>query len=176
MLRLNVDPSSSEEDSSPEPLSKRPRLSERMDPGPSSYKIFSWNCDDITPYLPPPKISNPIHSYFTRVSPPPKTSKSRTSASRTTSSRWTIRSILKDRNWPEFLCLQEVKILPTDKSLLTRARTAAVRDDDDGPEYAIYATLPAIAKRATQNRRMYGVITYVRNDVATQITTARGVD
>jgi exonuclease III len=40
----------------------------------------------------------------------------------------------------------------------------------------MYSTLPAIAKRATQNRRMYGVITYVRNDVATQITTARGVD
>src|SRR5277367_4260913 len=150
---------------SPEPPSKRPRLSEPIITGPSSYKIYSWNCDDITPYLPPPKASNPIHSYFPRVSPPPKTSTSRTS-----SPRWTIRSILKDRNWPEFLCLQEVKILSTDKSLLARARTASARDDDDGPEYTMYSTLPVIAKRATQNRRMYGVITYVRNDVATQIT------
>jgi len=83
---------------------------------------------------------------------------------------------LKDRNWPEFLCLQEVKLLPTDKGLLARARTAAAADKDDGPEYTMYSTLPAIAKRATQNRRMYGVITYVRNDVARQITTARGVD
>ena len=40
----------------------------------------------------------------------------------------------------------------------------------------MYSTIPAIAKRATQNRRMYGVITYVRNDIDTQITTARDVN
>ena len=171
MLRLNIDPSSSEDSPSPEPPSKRPRLLEPTPPTPSSYRIYSWNCDDITPYLPPQKVSNPIHSYFARVSPPPKASTSKPSTS-----RWTIRSILKDRNWPELLCLQEVKILPTDKSLLARARVAASSDEDEGPEYTMYSTLPAIGKRATQNRRMYGVITYVRNDVATQITTARGVD
>src|SRR5271170_2911213 len=145
MLRLNIDPSSSSEDSpSPEPPSKRPRLLDPIPSSPSTYRIYSWNCDDITPCLPPPKVSNPIHSYFARVSPPPKAS-----TSEPPTSRWTIRSILKDRNWPEFLFLQEVKILPTDKSLLARACVAASSDEDEGPKYTMYCTLPAIAKRET---------------------------
>lgn len=62
--------------------------------------------------------------------------------------------------------------------MLSRARDAAlpIDEEDGGPEYSMYSTLPAVAKRATQNRRMYGVITYVREDVATMITKARSVD
>jgi exonuclease III len=49
-------------------------------------------------------------------------------------------------------------------------------DNDNGPEYVMYSTLPVIAKRVSQNKRMYGVITYVRADFATHIQLARGVD
>lgn len=171
MLRLSTLPSSEEEDSpSPEPPRKRPRPNESTIKAPSTYRIFSWNCDDITPYLPPPKLSNPIHSYFARVSPPPVRKQT------TSSSRWTIRSILQQRNWPEFFCLQEVKILANDKTLIKRATNAAAFDNDGGPEYAMYSTLPAVAKRNSQNRRMYGVITYVRDDIAERINAIRGVD
>jgi hypothetical protein len=62
----------------------------------------------------------------------------------------------------------------TDTRLLARAKAAAESDDDDGPEYTMYSTLPVTAKR--QDRPIYGVITYVRNDVAEQITDARGVE
>ena len=40
----------------------------------------------------------------------------------------------------------------------------------------MYSTLPVTAKRTSQNRRMYGVITYVREDVALRIKVARDVD
>jgi exonuclease III len=170
MLRLSTLPSSDEEDSpSPEPPRKRIRI-ESNAKLPSTYRIFLWNCDDITPYLPPPKTSNPIHSYLARVSPPP------IRKPKASSSAWTIRSILQQRNWPEFFCLQEVKILANDKALITRARNAAISDNDGGPEYIMYSTLPVIAKRVSQNRRMYGVITYVREDVAQRIQVARDVD
>jgi len=92
------------------------------------------------------------------------------------SSRRTIRSILRDRKWPEFLCLQEVKILADDMTQITRARNAANDGEDEGREYVMHSTLPVVAKRATQNRRMYGVITYVRADVAERVRTARGAD
>ena len=170
MLRLNTDPSS-EDSPSPEPPSKRPCLTSLNSKTRSNFRVFSWNCDDIRPYLPTPKVSNSIDSYFARVSPPPKHNITQTS-----SSQWTIRSILKERKWPQFLCLQEVKIQITDKPLLARAKAAATSEDDDGPEYTMYSTLPLTAKRGSQNRPMYGVVTYVRNDVAEQITVARGVD
>jgi len=47
--------------------------------------------------------------------------------------------------------------------------------DDDGPQYTMYSTLPVVAKRASQNKPMYGVITYVRADLAKHIHRARGV-
>jgi len=47
--------------------------------------------------------------------------------------------------------------------------------DNDGPQYTMYSTLPVAAKRASQNKRMYGVITYVRTDMAKYIHRARGV-
>jgi exonuclease III len=40
----------------------------------------------------------------------------------------------------------------------------------------MYSNLAVTAKRPAQNRRMYGVITYVRSDVAEHIRVARGVD
>lgn len=40
----------------------------------------------------------------------------------------------------------------------------------------MYYTLPVVAKRAAQNKRMYGVITYVRADFAEHVKLARGVD
>jgi exodeoxyribonuclease-3 len=109
---------------------------------------------------PTPRTSNPIHNYFSRVSPPPIRNR--------VTSKWTIRGLLKNRKWPEFFCLQEVKILENDKTLISQARKAAMPDpsnkDDDGPQYTIYSTLPVVAKRASQNKPMYGVITYDRAD------------
>src|ERR1700737_453922 len=35
----------------------------------SSYRIFSWSCDDITTYSPSPRVTNLIYAYFARVSP-----------------------------------------------------------------------------------------------------------
>jgi hypothetical protein len=58
---------------------------------------------------------------------------------------------LRDRNWPEVLCLQEVKIQLTDRQLLAQAKAAGALDDDAGPEYTMYSTLAVTAKRATQN-------------------------
>ena len=176
MFRLNNLPSSDEDSppSSPPPL-KRPRLSPPETSVPQSlatnYRIYSWNCDDIAPYLPLPKVQNRISSYFGRVSPP-------LTAKNSKQSQWFIRNILKNREWPEFLCLQEVKIAITDKARINQAREAAqlTEDNDHGPEYEMYMNFPVVAKRPTQNRRMYGVITYVRADIAKTIEKTRGVD
>jgi hypothetical protein len=131
------------------------------------------NCDDIAPYTEHTTPSTSIHSYFNHVSPPPQTNASHLPKP-PPCTQWKIRSILRERDWPEFFCLQEVKIPASQRSRLKTAKDAANDSKDGGPEYTIYCNLAVRAKRPVQNRRMYGVITYIRSDVAEHVRVARG--
>lgn len=87
-----------------------------------------------------------------------------------------MRSILRDRHWPDFFCLQEVRIQASERSRLRITKEAANDSSDGGPGSTMYSNLAPTAKRPSQKRPMYGVITYVRDDVIEHIRVARGVD
>ncbi|CAD6589454.1 MAG: hypothetical protein ASARMPREDX12_003839 [Alectoria sarmentosa] len=147
--------------SSPPPLSAHdPPSTSTAD----SLRIYSWNINGIRPFLPP---STPPITTFLKPAP------ASTASSKPAPLGPSLRENLKRWKWPHVLCLQEVKIAPTDiktQSSLRRVVNAPLDSDDENDSerhlYDAHFCLP----RDKYNDigfggKVYGVCTLLRRDV-----------
>ena len=122
------------------------------------FLIFSWNVNGIEPL-----IQKPIDA-FSGAKP---------------SGDSPIRAFLRRHAWPEVLCLQEIKIKPTDV-VTQRAVELAVKSygtSKNEPNYIVKFCLPTDAHNARAfGGKMYGVATIIRDDVALDIDSCRQVE
>lgn len=136
---------------SPPPLQRKiPRLtghvaSTRESP-PDHVRIFSWNVNGVGPLL-QTKLS--FHS--DTLSP--------------------LRSFLRRQRWPQFLCLQEVKISSKDSATQRRLHHAANHGGAfDEPTYTVHFSLPRDKHNATGfGGKVHGVATLIREDFASSV-------
>ncbi|MDI1485517.1 MAG: hypothetical protein OHK93_000655 [Ramalina farinacea] len=177
--------STSSRDVSPPPLKRRKRsppehtscadasespiaiLPAQAQAGRHALRIFSWNINGITPFLPPttPKIT-------TFLKQPPKTQTPPQPSLRNCCRRW---------SWPHIVCLQEVKIAHTD----TKTQAAVSRhinhpvdpqDEDDAQRhlYEPHFCLPTDKHNATGfGGKVHGVCTLVRKDLEKNVHIKR---
>ncbi|KAG8530155.1 uncharacterized protein KY384_005638 [Bacidia gigantensis] len=132
---------------------------------PHALRVFSWNVNGIDPFLPDntPKIT-------TFLSSPPQTEKPTTHQS--------IRASLLDWSWPHIVCLQEVKIAPTDiktQAAFKRQVNTSLAVENDGDHdgespqdhhYDVHFSLPRDKYNATGfGGKVHGVCTLVRQDL-----------
>ncbi|KAJ3553285.1 hypothetical protein NM688_g3697 [Phlebia brevispora] len=80
-----------------------------------------------------------------------------------------LREMLARHEFPDFLCLQEVRARQSDTEWIT-ALKGAVNGRDSGPKYAVYTSL----NRATRGQRHFGTATFAKNPDA--VAVAREVD
>lgn len=123
----------------------------------SKLTIFSWNVNGIEPL-----IQRPISSFFD-------------SASEAASP---IRSFLKRHGWPDMVCLQEVKIRPSDVQTQRALEKAVARSSQaTEPDYLVKFCLPQDRHNAGAfGGRMYGVATIIREDTWKDVQTCREVE
>jgi exonuclease III len=144
------------------PPTKRRKLSPskdascRQQPSPSNdnslLRIYSWNINGIKAFL-----QKEITSFFT---PQNTLSTSKHEPSPAAS----LREFLRRHNWPQILCLQEVKIAPGDAKTQAAVKTA-VNASADGPRYQVFFTLPRDKFNArTFGGKVYGVCSIIRSD------------
>ncbi|KAL9074120.1 MAG: hypothetical protein Q9161_002530 [Pseudevernia consocians] len=174
--RISGPPPQQSHHSSP-PLSSPPP-STSSTPTLDNLRIYSWNINGISPFLPP--STPPITNFLTPAS-------SSTPPSKPPPPRPSLRANLKSWNWPHILCLQEVKIAPTDTKTPTAVRrtvnTPLDTDDEnetdhDRPRrlYDAHFCLPRDPHNATGfGGKVYGVCTLVRRDVPAP-TTVKTLD
>ena len=156
-------------DTSPPAVSKRPKIANDhavAQPPIHCLRIYSWNVNGIHPFLQPTLAS------FYQAGP-----KSQSSAPITTS----LRNFLQRHNWPQILCLQEVKIARKDdatRRAMERAVNLCRSGADHGPEYVVRFSLPRDKFNATGfGGKVYGVATIIRQDFFdTEVTDIREVD
>jgi exonuclease III len=160
-------------DISPPPI-KRRKLSPREEDSklqlPSSSKddsilrIYSWNINGIKPFL-----QNQITSYFKPQNSTPDSQNESTSTA-------SLREFLRRHNWPQILCLQEVKIALEDRKTQAAVKTA-VNASDDGPKYRVFFTLPRDKFNARGfGGKVYGVCSIIRSDFSNpNVECVRGV-
>ena len=151
--------SSTERSISPPPLSrKHPRTTDSnhvADTLPSrtdarSVCIFSWNVNGVAPLLQKQLSFEPGS-----LSP--------------------LRSFLKRHDWPQLLCLQEVKI--SSKDLATQNQLGLAANDGkaaEEPTYTVFFSLPRDKYNATGfGGQVHGVASVIRNDFAGGICVTR---
>ncbi|EXJ64348.1 hypothetical protein A1O7_00684 [Cladophialophora yegresii CBS 114405] len=116
-------------------------------------RLFSWNVNGIGPLL-------QKHLSFERGSLSP------------------LRSFLKRHQWPQLLCLQEVKISPKDSATQRRLQHAANQGNAaDEPTYSVHFSLPRDKYNATGfGGKVHGVASLIRDDFATGIRVTRKPD
>lgn len=122
------------------------------DAGAHLFRVFSWNVNGIGPLL-------QKHLAFQSGSACP------------------LRSFLKRHHWPQFLCLQEVKISKKDTATQRALERAAnERHAPTESTYTAHFSLPRDRYNATGfGGKVHGVATLIRDDVATAmpVTTRR---
>lgn len=79
-----------------------------------------------------------------------------------------LRQLITRHNFPDFVCLQEVRGRHGDSQWI--AALAAAANGSEGPKYTAYTSL----NRATRGQRHFGVVTYAKNP--SQIAVAREVE
>ena len=145
---------------SPPPL-KRRRLgnNETKSSDPSDIiSVYSWNVNGIQPF-----IQKSITSYF--QSKKPSLKKPKTDATATAS----LRDFLRRHNWPTILCLQEVKINPSDDATKSAVRQAVRSTTEAEPDYEAHFCLPTDPHNAKGfGRKIYGVCTIIRKNFVTK--------
>ncbi|KAI4238565.1 MAG: hypothetical protein LQ349_001019 [Xanthoria aureola] len=155
--------------------SQQPLLLPRIPPSPSqstliqgNLRIYAWNINGIAPYLDQQPL---INTFFA--------TKSSTRSSTPPSSQPSFRACLQRWSFPHIVCLQEVKIAPSDTSSqasVRRAVNSTISGHDPLTEpnrlYETQFNLPRDKHNATGfGRRVYGVCTLVRQDLAASSTT-----
>ncbi|KAK5046808.1 hypothetical protein LTR84_007162 [Exophiala bonariae] len=116
------------------------------------FRVFSWNVNGVGPLLQKQLI-------FQSNSAPP------------------LRAFLKRHHWPQFLCLQEVKINKNDTAT-QRALERAANEGNTTPEptYTAHFSLPRDKYNATGfGGKVHGVATLICDDMspAVRVTTRR---
>jgi len=140
---------------SPPPLRRKQLRRDSPAPttkNPNHFRVFSWNVNGIGPL-----IQKPITSFFDPRS----------------ASSSPLREFLKRHDWPEVLCLQEVKINPDDEDTKWAVQRAANGNGvaDEGPAYSVHFCVPRDKYNAKGfGGKVYGVANILRDDVATQTT------
>ncbi|KAL8820881.1 MAG: hypothetical protein Q9223_001001, partial [Gallowayella weberi] len=148
-----------------------PRLKHISEP--LSLRIFSWNINGIAPYL---DQQTSIKSFF-------PTEKSSTSKPTPPHAHPSLRACIHRWAFPHIICLQEVKIAPSDTSSQNSVRrvvNAPLADNDPATAshrlYDVHFNLPRDKNNATGfGGKVYGVCTLVRRDIA-PATETRLVD
>ncbi|KAI9001023.1 Endonuclease/exonuclease/phosphatase [Trametes punicea] len=150
-----------EDDIDPELHENAPPLTRPRFDGPartasSLTRILSWNVETPVPFLQLPATQ----------------ARSATTAEVTAGSNpGLLRDLLHRHDYPDFVCLQEVRARHTDKQWIAALRLAANYGAHDlGPKYTFYHSL----NRAARGQRHFGVVTYVKEPHA--VVTAREVD
>ncbi|CDO75574.1 hypothetical protein BN946_scf184858.g14 [Trametes cinnabarina] len=119
-------------------------------------RILSWNVETPVPFLQLPATQ----------------ARSATTGGVTAgSSPGLLRDLLRRHDYPDFVCLQEVRARHSDKQWLAALRMAANHGaHDSGPKYTLYHSL----NRATRGQRHFGVVTYAKEPHT--VVSAREVD
>lgn len=85
-----------------------------------------------------------------------------------------LKQFLKQHDWPQVLCLQEVKIDPTDS--VAKAAVEKTANGSEEPSYIAHFSLPRDKHNARGwGGKVYGVCTLLRTDI-TATSTTREVD
>ena len=138
-----------------EPQAKKSRTqspSTVAPPSPSgTTKIISWNVEPPVPFL-----------ELTARKAGPSTEKPGSNLS-------LLRDLIVRHDFPDFVCLQEIRARQTDKEWISSLKVAP-NGNGDGPQYTTFTSL----NRATRGQRHFGVVTYAKN--AEDIAAAREVD
>lgn len=123
----------------------------------SKLTVFSWNVNGIEPLL-----QRTIGSFFDPALKAPCSP---------------IRGFLKRHRWPDIVCLQEVKIKPTDLQTRRALEKAVSNEARSGePSYLVKVCLPQ-EKHSAGNfgGKMYGVATIIREDLCSELADCREV-
>ncbi|KAH0388778.1 exodeoxyribonuclease III, partial [Aureobasidium melanogenum] len=160
---------------SPPPLKRRrlgdnetePATSPKNIPNEARFCVYSWNVNGIQPF-----VQKPITSFFQSKKP---SSKQQTTEATTTAS---LRDFLRRHSWPTILCLQEVKINPSDEATKSAVRQAVRSTKESEPDYEAHFCLPTDPNNARGfGRKVYGVCTIIRKSFVTKYQpTVRSVD
>ena len=134
-----------------------------------SFYIYSWNINGIGPFLPPSTL--PITNFL-------KPASSSKISSKFIAFGPSLRANLKRWKWPHILCLQEVKIAPTDTKTQASVRRVVNSPLDSTDEnsssrdlYDAHFCLPRDRHNATGfGGKVYGVCTLIRRDVPEPVT------
>lgn len=162
--------------SSQEPLSSgitsppdipTPELGTDNQSPPKSLRVYSWNVNGITPFLPP--TTQPITN-FLRATSTTKTTKP-------APSQPSLRSCLHRWTFPELVCLQEVKLAPSDTktpNIIRRAINTPLATQEESLSksqlYDAYFCLPRDKYNVTGfGGKVYGVCTLIRQDLSPDI-------
>ncbi|TCD60208.1 hypothetical protein EIP91_010544 [Steccherinum ochraceum] len=123
-------------------------------------RILSWNVETPVPFLDLPKSKTGPSSF------PPRPNH--------------LRTLLKRHDFPDFVCLQEIRARYSDTSWIT-ALTSAMNSSatlsasrDTGPKYQV--AYSSLNRASTRGQRHFGVITYVKTSLPNTIVSAREVD
>lgn len=137
------------------PQTKKPRTDSSSQPIHNLTKILSWNVETPVPFL-----SLPARKTASSSMPAYKPNPTH------------LRSLLARHNFPDFLCLQEVRARHTDADWVAALRDAVNGRGlarDGGPTYTMYTSL----NRAVRGPRHFGVATFARD--AGAVAAAREV-
>ena len=95
-----------------------------------------------------------------------------------TKALYPLRAFLQRHAWPDFLCLQEVKINQKDSATRRRLQQAANEGGEpDEPEYNIVFSLPRDKYNATGfGGKVHGVASLIRHDTLLQVEATRTPD
>lgn len=155
------------------------------------FEIISWNINGIQHLLPPlSSTSRPISSFFSRptklkgeVSPQGQTSTSEPSILRKNveNEHSPLRTFLKRHKYPPMLCLQEVKLSPSDTSSQNVLKEASNpnpknKNNENEPRYEAIFSLPRDkfnARGLGGRQKVHGVCTLIRADL---LDSAAGAD
>ena len=135
---------------------------------PDQFRIIAWNINGISPFLQPS-----IKSFFS----PTKRSQPESSSARPEPAPTPtfFHDCFKRWRFPQILCLQEVHISPTDTAT-QRAVQKSVEHGEKAKGYTAHFSLPRDkynAKGLRGQRKVHGVCTFLRNDIAgTCVTTS----
>ncbi|KIW05056.1 uncharacterized protein PV09_04211 [Verruconis gallopava] len=132
-------------------------ITERRESANAQYIwVYSWNINGIKPFL-----QSPLTAYF-------KSSANKKLKPTSEASPASIREFLRRHQWPQILCLQEIKIGPSDDQVLRALKRAVnIGCGSNEPTYEVFANLPRDpfnAQGPGSKRRIYGVACVVRSD------------
>jgi exonuclease III len=130
--------------------------------------VMSWNVNGISHLL--PKNQKSIRGFLTRQSPYSEESDLDHDGCADVYDS-PLKRFMKRHNWPQMICLQEVKIAQTDLATQAAVEKAANSPDGERPTYTAHFSLPRDNYNATGWRgKIYGVCTLIRNDLPSSNT------